>query len=164
MGIYGSANSSIKKITDFLITKDEIKQILYHNDDPFSKNPNLITPIDLIDNNIYKYAKINIPEDEIKTIMCIYLNDTRKAGLHNTTQRDINIFIDILCHEKLQLLNDDVRLLLLMDYIDLYLPTIEIESIRSHLVFVDDFKIAYNKTFQGYRLVYQITNSAKKCS
>lgn len=165
MAVYHTVNENISRIRDFIFSNDRVKRYLFYNEDPLdtSKPEPTVDEINL--NHLYPYPNNPTPEDNAISFINVYMFRGSRAG-NNTIHRNIQIFVDILCHEELWLLDDGsglTRPLEILDILDTNLPTIVTPSIRGELAFVDSPYIQYNNKFCGYRLIYEITNFSEGC-
>ena len=165
MAVYRDVGTNIKSIIDFIIQDDELKSLLYYKDnDALNNDSSNISIKDLMENNIYPYPNIVEPEDNVKSFVCIYMKTGLNAGSNNIYQRNVKIYVDILCHEQIWTINDGlIRPLLILDDLDTQIPDIKTKAIRTHLSHESTVDIRYNAKFCGYRLIYEMTNSSKRC-
>lgn len=165
MAVYRTIGTNIKDIIDFIVQNDELKLLLkYTGSNALEESANNVSIKDLMENNIYPYANIAEPEDNVKSFISIYLWDGKKAGVNNIYHRNARIYVDILCHESIWTLDDGLfRPYLILDDLDTQIPEIRTESTRGTLSYVDTVYIRYNTKFCGYRLIYEVTNPSKRC-
>lgn len=163
--VYKTVNENIARIRDFIFENENVKRYLFYNDNPLDASKPIPTIGDIDLKHSFPYPNNPEPEDEAISFINVYMFRGSRAN-GNTLQRNIQIFVDILCHEELWLLDDGsglTRPLELLDILDTNLPNIVTPSIRGELAFVDSPYIQYNKRFCGYRLIYEITNFSEGC-
>lgn len=165
MAVYETIGTNVKDIIDFIVQNNELKLLLYYNDkDALDGIADDILIKDLLEQNIYPYPNITVPEDNAKSFISIYLYNGKNAGANNVYQRNATIYVDILCHESLWTMDNGlIRPYLMLDDLDTQIPSIDTDSIRGNLSHVDTVYIRYNAKFCGYRLIYTVTNSSKEC-
>lgn len=165
MAVYRTIGTNIKDIIDFIVQNDELKLLLnYSGNNALEESAVDVSIKDLMKNNVYPYANLSEPEDNVKSFICIYLWNGENAGANNVYQTNARIYVDILCHESIWTLKDGLfRPLLILDDLDTEIPNIKTDSIRGNLSHNGTIYIKYNTKFCGYRLIYTVTNSSKEC-
>ena len=166
MAVYDVVNENVNNIIDFVVNNDNLKLLLAITDaNALSQDPNNVDVASLLSSNVNPYAKIPDVEDDAKSLINIYMYNGKNAGRANVHQRDVKIFVDIICHETLwKLDNGIIRPYKILDTLDTKLPTLKASSIRGKLAHIDTVYLTYNSKFCGYRLVYTLTNPTKNCN
>lgn len=164
MSVYNTINENINRIRDFIFSDETTKRYLFYNSRPLDLEKDIPTIPQINLNHLYPYPNNPDVEDEAKSFINIYMFRSTNSG--NTIHRNVSVFVDILCHETLWLLDDDsgsIRPYILADILDRNIPKIMTPAIRGNMIFSGLSYIQYNNRFCGYRLTYELTNFSEGC-
>ena len=135
-------------------SQDLCKLLYYNNSTPLSET-NIENTTTLLFNNIYPTPIIPNITDEAKTFISIILDDFSLVS-SNTEYKTSKILFNIISHIDLWMIDGGIRPYSIMTEIDKLFNEQRIIGIGKLSIERANW-IAANEKFQGYRMVYKIT-------
>lgn len=160
MAYFKDIGMKMNKVIQMLLSSQDLAKLLYYNEyDPLSQ-PDISNTGSLINTKIFPYLKYPDAETTAGSRLLLYFRDIQSYK-KNIGFRELKLFIEVLCHEEVWLVDSNIRPFLIMEEIDKLFNHGEVEelSIRHIEYMTADIK-KYSEYFDGFFMVYGLSDTS----